>query len=80
MLGDERNPGRVFTSHLGASHVLIGREAKRGQKERHLVMVANHIRSQCEAASFGEDNCEEVGTDATQRWLQIPSPPLSLSS
>ena len=80
MLGDERNPGRVFTSHLGVSHVLIDREDEKGQKERHLVLAAKHIHSQCEVASFGDDNCDEAGTDATQRWLKSPGPPLGLSS
>lgn len=32
MLGDERNLGRVFTLHLGVSHVLIDREDKKGRR------------------------------------------------
>lgn len=46
------------------------------------MLAANHIHSQCEVSSFGEDNCDEavLGIDATKRFLKITGPPPSLSS
>lgn len=46
------------------------------------MLAENHIHSQCEVSSFGEDNCDEavLGIDATERFLKITGPPPSLSS